>query len=82
MNWSSIKKMVDEYLDFKLSSLLAAFVPRRYLTQKQAVRYTGTSPKTINEWRDEGLPIILFGETSWPKYDIKDLDDWMAKYKI
>ncbi|MGX7132379.1 helix-turn-helix transcriptional regulator [Enterococcus songbeiensis] len=82
MNWSAIQKMVNEYLDQKLTSILATFVPQRYLTQKQAVRYTGTSPVTINGWVKEGLKVVqLTDEGRW-KYDVKDLDDWMEKHKI
>lgn len=65
----------------ELASVLANYVPKRYLNQKEAVRYTGTSPKTINQWAKKGLKIILFGENSNPKYDIKDLDAWMEEHK-
>lgn len=81
MDWSDIKKMIIEYLELKLSSLLSDFVPKRYLNQKEAVRYTGTSAGTINQWTKDGLKIILFGEKSHPKYDIKDLDSWMEQHK-
>ena len=81
MNWSDIKKLINDYLELKLTSLLSGFIPKRYLNQKQAVIYTGTSPKTINQWVDDVLRIILFSETSNPKYDIKDLDSWMEKHK-
>lgn len=82
MNWLAIQTTVNEYLDQKLSSILATFVPQRYLTQKQAVRYTGTSPATINSWVKEGLKVIqLTDEGRW-KYDVKDLDSWMEKHKI
>ena len=65
-----------------LDSLLINYVPKRYLTQREAVRYTGTSPTTINKWvNKEGLPVIIFEENSRPKYDIKDLDEWMEKHK-
>jgi hypothetical protein len=81
MNWSDIKKMINDYLELKLTSLLSGFVPKRYLNQKQAIFYTGTSPGTINQWVDDGLRVILFSEKSNPKYDIKDLDAWMEKHK-
>lgn len=81
MNWSDIKKMINDYLELKLTSLLSGFIPKRYLNQKQAVIYTGASAKTINKWVANGMRIILFTETSNPKYDIKDLDAWMEKHK-
>ena len=37
-----------------LDSLLVGYVPKRYLNQKEAVRYTGTSAGTINEWVKKG----------------------------
>jgi hypothetical protein len=81
MNWSDIKKMINDYLELKLTSLLTGFIPKRYLNQKQATIYTGTSPGRINQWVDDGLRVILFSENSNPKYDIKDLDAWMEKHK-
>ncbi|NTK60268.1 hypothetical protein A5816_000543 [Enterococcus sp. 3G1_DIV0629] len=65
-----------------LDSLLVGYVPKRYLNQKEAVRYTGTSAGTINEWVKKGLKVIIFGENSRPKYDIKDIDEFMSKYKV
>ena len=82
MNWQVVRKAVNEYLEMHLSSLLSTFIPRRYLNQQQAVRYTGTSPATLNEWRDHGMKVIIFGEKSRPKYDVKDLDEWMDKHKV
>ncbi|MDT2705729.1 helix-turn-helix domain-containing protein [Enterococcus dispar] len=82
MNTTSVKNFIREYLDYNLSSLLVSFVPRRYLTQRQAVRYTGTSPATINGWVKEGLRVVQLTENGHWKYDIKDLDKWMEKHKI
>ena len=65
-----------------LDSLLVGYVPKRYLNQKEAVRYTGTSAGTINELIKQGLKLIIFDENSRPKYDIKDIDEFMAKYKV
>ncbi|MEG2254009.1 MAG: DNA-binding protein [Vagococcus sp.] len=73
--------MPEQITREELRDLLLNSVPKRYLTQKEAVIYTGTSPVTINQWIKEGLRIILFGENSNPKYDIKDLDDWMEEHK-
>ncbi len=43
--------MNDKFINKNdLDSLLVGYVPKRYLTQKEAVHYTGTSAGTINEW--------------------------------
>ena len=65
-----------------LDSFLIGYVPKRYLNQREAVHYTGTSAGTINEWVKKGLKVIIFGESSRPKYDIKDIDEFIAKYKV
>lgn len=65
----------------QLDSQLIGYIPTRYLTQKQAVIYTGTSANTIKKFTVMGLPQIIFEESSHPKYDIKDIDAFMAKYK-
>lgn len=82
MEWNAIRKLINEYLEQRLAGLLNTFVPRRYLNQKQAIRYTGTSAATLNEWRDHGMKVIIFGEKSRPKYDVKDLDEWMDNHKV
>ena len=70
--------MNDKFINKNdLDSLLVGYVPKRYLTQKEAVHYTGTSAGTINEWVKKGLK-----ENSRPKYDIKDIDEFIAKYKV
>ncbi len=66
----------------ELRKILKSWVPPRYLNQKQAVAYTGTSAGKINEWVKQGLKQIVFSESSRPKYDVKDLDEWMNKFKI
>lgn len=65
----------------ELQKILANYVPRRYLTQREAVIYTGTSPGTLNKWKKQGLRIVILSEDGRPKYDTKDLDDWMEKFK-
>lgn len=65
----------------QLDSQLIGYIPTRYLTQKQAVIYTGTSANTIKKFTVMGLPQIILEEKSHPKYDIKDIDAFMAKYK-
>ena len=66
----------------KLDSILINYVPKRYLNQREACRYAGTSPKTMNEWLKKGLRQIIFDDSSNPKYDIRDIDAFMEKYKI
>lgn len=73
--------MDDLLTKSELNSILVNYVPKRYLNQKEAVSYTGVSAGTINQWVKEGLRIIIFGEKSNPKYDIKDLDKWMEEHK-
>ncbi len=72
---------MNEKEKMKLDSQLIGYVPKRYLTQKDAATYTGTSPNTIKKYTEMGLPQIIFEEKSNPKYDIKDIDAFMAKYK-
>nr|WP_245569557.1 helix-turn-helix domain-containing protein [Enterococcus pallens] len=66
----------------ELDSFLINYVPRRLLTQKEAVQYTGTSPGTINEWVKQGMKVTIFHENSRPKYDIRDLDKWIDLHKV
>ena len=38
---------------------------------------------TLNDWvKSKGLKVILLEENSNPKYDIKDIDEFMEKYKV
>lgn len=66
----------------EIESMLINFVPKRYLNQREACRYAGTSPKTMNEWLKKGLRQIIFDDSSNPKYDIRDIDSFMEKHKI
>ena len=36
----------------------------------------------MNEWLKKGLRQIIFDDSSNPKYDIRDIDAFMEKYKI
>lgn len=69
-------------LDEAIERHLKNFVPQRYLTQSQAVKYTGTSHTTIRKWVTLGLKQIIFDDDSRPKYDIQDIDSFIAKHKI
>lgn len=66
----------------EIESMLINFVPKRYLNQREACRYAGTSPKTMNEWLKKGLKQIIFDDSSNPKYDIRDIDAFMDQHKI
>ncbi|MGM0182211.1 hypothetical protein IGK74_001131 [Enterococcus sp. AZ150] len=66
----------------EIESMLINFVPKRYLNQREACRYAGTTPKTMNEWLKKGLKQIIFDDRSNPKYDIRDIDAFMDQHKI
>lgn len=75
--------MDDKFINKNdLDSFLIGYVPKRYLNEKEAVKYTGTSAGRINEWVKAELKVIIFGENSHPKYDIKDIDEFIAKHKV
>lgn len=67
----------------ELDSLLIDYVPKRYLNQKEACRYMDCAPATINKYvREEGLRQIIFSDEARPKYDTKDIDEFMARRKV
>lgn len=67
----------------ELNAALIGYVPKRYLSQKEACRYMGCSPVTINKHvRENGLKQIIFSDEAWPKYDIKDLEEFMEERKV
>lgn len=74
MTANEVKKTIDQ--------LTRNYVPPRYLNQKQACSYASTSPKTMNEWVKKGLKQIVFEEDSYPKYDTRDIDEFMERHKI
>lgn len=55
----------------------------RYLTPRQAAEYMGIAYQTLRNWKYKGLPVpvavILAG--TFERYDIKDLDAFMAERK-
>jgi len=58
---------------------------QRYLTSKQAAEYLGFSENTLSNARNTGLlsghkapRFYRMGERT-VRYDINDLDDWMAE---
>lgn len=68
-------------IDF-VKKFLKNYVPPRYLNQQQACKYAGVSPGTMNSWvKNKGLRVIILEEKSNPKYDIKDIDIFMEKFK-
>lgn len=44
--------------------ILKKYVPKRYLNQREACIYAGTSPKTMNSWIKRGLKQIVLGTHS------------------
>ncbi|MGM0124716.1 hypothetical protein IGI37_002110 [Enterococcus sp. AZ194] len=66
----------------QLDIALINYIPKRYINQSEAVKYTGTSHNTIKKWVKMGLKQIIFDEDSRPKYDVKDLDKWMNEHKV
>lgn len=76
---ASLEKMITDLLEIHMKNI----VRTRYLNQKQACSYAGTSPKTMNKWVSKGLlRQIVFDDDSNPKYDLKDIDEFMKKHKI
>ena len=72
---------MNEKEKMQLDSQLIGYIPTRYLNQKQACIYANTSAKTINRWKTLGLRLIFIEGDEYPKYDIKDIDEFMAKHK-
>lgn len=62
--------------------ILKKYIPKRYLNQREACIYAGTSPKTMNAWIKRGLKQIVLDEESNPKYDVRDIDAFMEEHKI
>ncbi|WP_373804499.1 DNA-binding protein [Jeotgalibaca porci] len=74
-----LKALIVDYV----KKFLKNYIPPRYLNQKQACSYANVSPGTLNDWvKSKGLKVILLEENSNPKYDIKDIDEFMKKYKV
>lgn len=56
-------------------------VIQRYLQTQQAIQYCDVSKQTLQRWVDEfGLPQAKVGGVML--YDVNDLDEFIAKYKI
>lgn len=67
----------------ELDAMLINYVPKRYLTQKEACRYMNCAPATINKYvREDGLKQVIFSDEARPKYDIKDIDKFMEERKV
>lgn len=67
----------------ELDAMLINYVPKRYLTQKEACRYMNCAPATINKYvREDGLKQVIFSDEARPKYDIKDIDEFMEERKV
>lgn len=73
---------LNEELKKSIVKLMKSYVPPRYLTQRQVCSYAGVGPGTVNDWvNNKGLRVIIMEENSYPKYDIKDVDAFLEKYK-
>lgn len=75
----TLRKFCDKLCNNKMDA--------RLLTQVQAVKYLSSSPGTINELVKEGkIKQVIFpsadGAKTRPKYDIRELDQYIEKYKI
>lgn len=67
----------------ELDAMLINYVPKRYLTQKEACRYMNCAPATINKYvREDGLKQVIFSDEARAKYDIKDIDEFMEERKV
>lgn len=73
---------MPEIDDKTIQFILKKYVPKRYLNQREACIYAGTSPATINKWKALGLKLIFIDGESSPRYDTKDIDEFMAEHKI
>ncbi len=79
-----ITKVEYENLQIREQDVLnrmSEFIPKRYLNQKEVCKYTGKSPKTINQWVKKGMNVIITEEGSNPIYDIKDVDTYLEEHK-
>lgn len=67
----------------ELDAMLINYIPKRYLTQKEACRYMNCAPATINKYvREDGLKQVIFSDEARPKYDIKDIEEFMEERKV
>jgi hypothetical protein len=55
---------------------------QRYMNQKEACKYAGVSPKTLNKWIYHGLKIIQIYDGSRTYYDSQDIDEFLSSHKI
>lgn len=60
-----------------------AHIVPRYLTTKQAAEYLGAKPKQLESWRYQGCgPKYVKKSARFLRYDVCDLDAWMAQGRI
>lgn len=65
-----------------MKSIEIAKVQQRYLGRKKAADYAGVDVMTLDSWVLLGLKKIIISENTHPRFDIKDIDEFMAKHKI
>ena len=84
--WAIIEGiMASQPVEQKVVVITYERYPRRYLTLKQAMIYTGfeeTSRKAFLKWADEVSLSVIARPNSRPKYDMKEIDAAMEAAKI
>ena len=65
-----------------MKSIEIAKVQQRYLGRKKAAEYAGIDVMTLDSWVLLGLKKIIISENAHPRFDIKDIDEFMNQHKI
>lgn len=53
----------------------------RYLNTKELSEYLGLSVPTLQRWRVDGKGIPFIKRGGVVRYDIQDVDNWLAQHK-
>ena len=53
----------------------------RYLNTKELSEYLGLSVPTLQRWRVDGSGIPFIKRGGVVRYDIQDVDNWLAQHK-
>lgn len=57
-------------------------IVQKYLTPREAAKYCGVSPKTLESWRRlEKGPSYSKISSKLIRYDVSDLDSWMDSHR-
>lgn len=54
----------------------------RLLTPKDAARYIGYKPKTLENWRNRGVGPAYTRIGNMVRYELADLDAWIDAHKV